>query len=138
MINNKNKRTEDNSLERDKWEREQFEFWDDPSMIILMMDALGVEIISETGYLPVAAPFYIKGSFKSAKKLSKSQNFDVVLCAENIWRIGLKGFDYPFIDDFHMIPLLAETRKQEPTKRAEEWADMMREISEFDRTMKKK
>ena len=133
MINNKGSSTAgpQNCVDKNNWEREQSDLWDGPNVLLLMLDALDVEIISETGFVTIAAPMDVKCSVDSATKLSKSQYFKVELLDENIWRISLDRFEYPFVDDSKMIPWTVENRKEAPTRKAEEWAEMIIENSNY-------
>ncbi len=131
MINNETERTEIPSRVGDKntAESEHSKMWDNPSILILFLDSLGLEIINDTGYLSLAGPLYVRCKIEIAQKIRKSMHFDVGLCGDDIWRISIAGMDHPLIDDPNMISWMVENRKEFPTRRAEAWLDMVIEDS---------
>jgi hypothetical protein len=131
MIDSKPKRTEipTKAADEDIMESEHSKMWDNPSMLILLMDAMGLEIIKDTEYLPLAGPIYVKCEIEIAQKLRKSFHFDVGLCGDNVFRISLDRMDHPLGDDPSMIALMIANRKEFPTRKAEHWLDMVIEDS---------
>lgn len=127
MINNETKRTEVPTKAGDEktMESEYSKMWDNPSMLILLMDAMGLEIIKDTEYLPLAGPVYVKCDIEIAQKLSKSFHFNVGLRGDNIFRISLDRMDYSLFD----YPSMIANRKEFPTSKAEHWLDMVIEDS---------
>jgi hypothetical protein len=131
MINNETKRIGIHSEDGDKntVESEHTKMWDNPSILILFLDSMGLEIISDSGCLPLAGPLYVKCNIEIAHQLRKSLHFDVGLCGDNIWKISLTGMDHPLCDDPNMISWMVENRKEYPTRRGEAWLDMIIEES---------
>jgi hypothetical protein len=130
MIDNKSKRTKMPQVgNKNTEEPEQLQMWDNPAMLILFLDSFGLEIINDTGYLPLDGPLYVKCNFEIAKRIQKSFHFNVALCGDNIWRISLDGMDHHIDDDPNMISWEVENRKEFPTRKAEEWLDMVIEYS---------
>jgi hypothetical protein len=127
MINNETERTEIHTEDGDKStvESEHTKMWDNPSMLILLLDSMGLEIIKDTGYLPLAGPLYVKCDIEIAQKLRKSFHFNIGLYGDNIFRISLETMDSPQGDDPSMVSWMLENRKEIPTRRAEHWLDMV-------------
>jgi hypothetical protein len=110
-------------------ESEHSKMWDNPSMLILFLDAMGLEIINDTGYMPLAGPLYVKCDIEIAQKLRKSFHFNIGLYSDNIFRISLETMDSRQGDDPSMVYWMLENRKEIPTRRAEDWLDMVIEDS---------
>ncbi len=106
-------------------ERLQEESLTTSSLYILLLEALGLEIIKDRPSQSLTTPFYIRCSYEQALKINKNYRFNTKICGENTWKIGIEGIDNRDLADDHLIPSTAEDRKEDQTKKAEEWIDIL-------------
>ena len=109
------------------------ELWDTPNFLLLMLETFGIEFVDQDDSLISATPVFIRCSYEAAMKIGESDIFKVELCGDDLWRIKLQGVNYPHDADDYWVPWSVKNRKEQLTRKAELWLDMVIESSHMDK-----
>ncbi|NQV14979.1 hypothetical protein HQ531_05920 [bacterium] len=99
------------------------------SLYLLLLEALGLEILNTSWIQPLKNPFYIRCSYEQVLKFNKQPRFNIERCGKNIWKIGIEGIDNNLSVEDPWISRTAKNGKEVHDNLAGYWIDMMIESS---------